>query len=130
MKGTLRFAAVVISTAILKLSAQTSPELALQTYAGLNITGTVGAVYAVECVPELAQTNNPSAWRCLEYMRLPSSPYLWVGGRSRGRHHEVMQVRATNDEDLLARRVRLAPGVVATADHGHPVAAAAVSSRS
>jgi formylglycine-generating enzyme required for sulfatase activity len=58
-------------------SAQTPPVLALQLYAGLSITGAVGAVYSVEYVTDLAQTNNPSAWRCLEYLQLPASPYLW-----------------------------------------------------
>jgi formylglycine-generating enzyme required for sulfatase activity len=35
-------------------------------------------VYSVEYVTDLAQTNNPSAWRCLEYLQLPASPYLWA----------------------------------------------------
>jgi len=35
-------------------------------------------VYSVECVTDLAQTNDPSAWRCLEYLQLPASPYLWA----------------------------------------------------
>ena len=50
----------------------------IQTYAGLTITGAVGTVYSVEYVTDLAQTNNPSAWRCLEYLQLPASPYLWA----------------------------------------------------
>jgi formylglycine-generating enzyme required for sulfatase activity len=52
--------------------------LGLQLYAGLSITGAVGTVYSVEYVTDLAQTNNPSAWRCLEYLQLPTSPYLWA----------------------------------------------------
>jgi len=35
-------------------------------------------VYSVEYVTDLAQTNTPSAWRCLEYLQLPASPYLWA----------------------------------------------------
>jgi formylglycine-generating enzyme required for sulfatase activity len=58
--------------------AQTPPELDLQLYAGLTITGTVGAVYSVEYVTDVAQTNNSSAWRCLEFLQLPASPYLWA----------------------------------------------------
>ena len=50
----------------------------LQLYAGLSITGAVGTVYSVEYVTDLAQTNNPSAWRCLEFLQLPASPYLWT----------------------------------------------------
>jgi len=58
--------------------AQTPAELGIQTYAGLTITGAVGTVYSVEYVTDLAQTNTPSAWRCLESLRLPASPYLWA----------------------------------------------------
>jgi formylglycine-generating enzyme required for sulfatase activity len=57
--------------------AQTPPELDLQLYAGLTITGTVGTVHSVEYVTDLAQTNTVSAWRCLEFLQLPASPYLW-----------------------------------------------------
>jgi hypothetical protein len=61
-------------------SAQTPAELDLQLYAGLTITGAVGTVYSVEYVTDLAETNNASAWRCLEFLQLPASPYLWVIG--------------------------------------------------
>ena len=59
-------------------SAQTPAELDIQLYAGLTITGAVGTVYSIEYVTDLAHTNNPSAWRCLEFLRLPASPYLWA----------------------------------------------------
>jgi hypothetical protein len=52
--------------------AQTSAQLAIQMYAGLSITETVGTVYSVEYVTDLAHTN---AWRCLEFLQLPASPY-------------------------------------------------------
>ena len=55
--------------------AQTPAQLAIQTYAGLTITGAVGTVYSVEYVTNLAQTN---AWRCLEFLQLPATPYLWA----------------------------------------------------
>ena len=58
--------------------AQTPAELDIQPYAGLTITGTVGTVYSVEYVTDLALTNTPSAWRCLEFVQLPASPYLWT----------------------------------------------------
>jgi hypothetical protein len=32
----------------------------------------------VEYVTDLTQTNNASAWRCLEFLQLPASPYLWA----------------------------------------------------
>jgi len=55
--------------------AQTAAELGIQTYAGLTITGAVGTVYSIEYVTDLAQTNS---WRCLEFLQLPASPYLWA----------------------------------------------------
>ncbi|HEY5910829.1 MAG TPA: formylglycine-generating enzyme family protein [Verrucomicrobiae bacterium] len=59
-------------------SAQTPPVLNVQVYPGLRITGTVGTVYSIQYVTDLAQTNNASAWRGLEFLRLPASPYLWT----------------------------------------------------
>ncbi len=58
--------------------AQTPPRLVLQLYAGLSITGAVGTVYLIEYVTDLAQTNRASAWRSLEFLQLPASPYLWA----------------------------------------------------
>ena len=55
--------------------AQTPPRLGLQLYAGLSITGAVGTVYQIQYVTDLALTN---AWRCLEFLQLPASPYLWA----------------------------------------------------
>src|ERR1051326_8012845 len=48
--------------------AQTAAGLDLQLYAGLSITGTVGTVYSVEFITDLAQTND---WRCLAFLQLP-----------------------------------------------------------
>ena len=53
---------------------QMPPGLNLKLYAGLSITGTVGTVYSVECVTDLAHTND---WRCLTYLQLPATNYLW-----------------------------------------------------
>jgi formylglycine-generating enzyme required for sulfatase activity len=55
--------------------AQTAAGLDLQLYAGLSITGTVGTVYSVEFITDLAQTND---WRCLAFLQLPATNYLWV----------------------------------------------------
>jgi formylglycine-generating enzyme required for sulfatase activity len=52
--------------------------LDIQLYAGVTITGAVGTVYSIEYVTDLAQTNNASAWRCLEFLQQPASPYLWA----------------------------------------------------
>ncbi len=78
MKTPIRLAVAAFVTALFNLSAQTPPELGIQTYAGLTITGAVGTVYSIEYVSDLAQTNNPSAWRCLEFLQLPANPYLWA----------------------------------------------------
>jgi formylglycine-generating enzyme required for sulfatase activity len=61
-----------------RASAQTPAGLSIQIYAGLSISGEVGTVYSIEYVTDLAQTNTPSAWRCLEFLQLPASPYLWA----------------------------------------------------
>jgi len=58
-----------------RASAQSPAGLNLQLYAGLSITGAVGTVYSVEYVTDLAQTNS---WRCLAFLQLPASPYLWA----------------------------------------------------
>ncbi len=44
--------------------------LDLQLYAGLTLTDAVGTVYSIEYVTDLAQTNNVSAWRGLEFLHL------------------------------------------------------------
>jgi formylglycine-generating enzyme required for sulfatase activity len=54
--------------------AQTTAALGIQTYAGLSITGAVGSVYSVEYVTDLARTNE---WRCLTFLQLPATNYLW-----------------------------------------------------
>lgn len=58
--------------------ADTVAGLDIQLYAGLTITGAVGTVYQIQYVTDLAQTNNASAWSCLEFLQLPASPYLWA----------------------------------------------------
>jgi hypothetical protein len=74
MKRALRFAVVIAGLAVMNSSAQSSADLDIRLYAGLTITGSVGSVYSVEYVTDLAQTNNASAWRCLECLQLPASP--------------------------------------------------------
>ena len=58
-------------------AAQTPPELDVQTYAGLTVTGEIGKVYSIEYVTDLTDPAE-SDWRCLEYLQLPASPYLWA----------------------------------------------------
>jgi len=68
-----------------KVYAQTPAGLSIQTYAGLTITGAVGTVYSIEYVNEPHETN--SDWRCLTFLKLPRSPYVWgdVTGPATGR---------------------------------------------
>jgi hypothetical protein len=75
---TLILAAFAGCVIIPRSSAQTEPTLGINCYAGLSITGNVGTVYSVEYVTGLAQTNTSTAWRCLEFLQLPASPYPWL----------------------------------------------------
>ena len=61
-----------------RAGAQTPAELKLQIYAGLTITGQAGTVYSIEYLSDLAQSNAPAAWHCLEFLQLPASSYLWA----------------------------------------------------
>src|SRR5512137_1905701 len=61
-----------------RATAQSQAGLDIQLCAGLTVTGAVGTLYQIEYVTDLAQTNTPSAWRCLEFLQLPASPYLWA----------------------------------------------------
>jgi hypothetical protein len=61
-----------------RASAQTPAVLDIQIFAGLTITGAVGTVNAIEYDTHLAHRINPGAWRCLEFLQLPATPYLWA----------------------------------------------------
>ncbi|MHC1767469.1 MAG: formylglycine-generating enzyme family protein [Verrucomicrobiia bacterium] len=78
MNFALRLIVTAIGLAAYSATGQTPASFAIQTFAELTITGAVGTVYSVEYVTELAQTNNSSAWRCLELLQPPASPYLWA----------------------------------------------------
>lgn len=54
------------------------PSLSLALYAGLTITGRVGANHRIEYATELA----PEEWRTLAEIALPESPYLFVDRES------------------------------------------------
>jgi len=57
------------------ISAQAQATLDLQLYAGVSITGTVGAVYAIQATTDLAATNS---WVAVDFVRLPATNYLWT----------------------------------------------------
>jgi formylglycine-generating enzyme required for sulfatase activity len=71
--------------------AQTPAGLDAQLYAGLTVTGEIGAVYQIQCVTDLAQASNPDAWHCLEFLQLPTSPYLWTDKSSPATAHRFYQ---------------------------------------
>jgi len=52
-----------------------SYPLTVQLYAGLQVQGTIGAVYSIQCTSDLNQTNS---WQTLTNLTLPSSPYLYI----------------------------------------------------
>ena len=58
--------------------AQTRAALDIQVFAGLSITGAIGTVYSIDYVTNLGLANELNAWRCLEFVQLPASPYLWL----------------------------------------------------
>ncbi|MCK6372380.1 MAG: formylglycine-generating enzyme family protein, partial [Gammaproteobacteria bacterium] len=63
------------------------PEsLTLAMYPGLTLSGSVGAIYEIQYRDDLSDMNDAGVWRSLEYLRLPSSPYVWTdrtGGLNR-----------------------------------------------
>lgn len=71
---------LILGASVLRVSAAipTPLELNLRTYAGLTISGAVGTVYSIEYVGDLAHANDGSSWRCLEFLQLPASPFLWI----------------------------------------------------
>jgi len=66
-----------LTVAILNLAAQGTAEVRVRTYAGLTVLGVVGGVYSIECLPDLTEPAS-GRWRCLEYLQLPASPYVWI----------------------------------------------------
>jgi formylglycine-generating enzyme required for sulfatase activity len=49
----------------------------LDLFSGLTFIGEIGKVYSIEYVTDLTEPAE-SDWRCLEYLQLPASPYLWA----------------------------------------------------
>jgi formylglycine-generating enzyme required for sulfatase activity len=77
MNKTIRLTIVALILAAFNRCAQNEAELNIATYAGLTITGETGKVYSIEYVTDLTDPAE-SDWRCLEYLQLPASPYLWA----------------------------------------------------
>ncbi len=94
----------LVGLAILSLSARvvaaTPAELGLQLYAGLSVSGTVGAVYQIQYTTNLAQADDPAAWRCLEFLQLRAPTTFWtdnsVPASGRRFYRAVQQSPLTN----------------------------------
>jgi formylglycine-generating enzyme required for sulfatase activity len=76
LKKTKLFWAVIASvTATISAFGQTPPTLDLHLFAGVNIIGTTGGVYAVQGTSDLTQSNS---WMSLAFVQLPTTNFLWV----------------------------------------------------
>jgi formylglycine-generating enzyme required for sulfatase activity len=49
----------------------------IQLHGGLTIIGEIGDVFLIEYSTDLPEPAE-AEWRCLEFLQLPTSPYLWV----------------------------------------------------
>lgn len=91
----MAFAAAALLAGAARTPAQTPPATVIpQLYLGhlgLTITGAVGSNYLVQCVTDLAQSNN---WQTLTNFALPGSPYLWVDTSGAATHHRYYRVVA------------------------------------
>jgi len=65
---------LVVGFFMLPSPVRSQAELDVQTFAGLTITGETAEVYSVEYALDANQTD----WRCLEFVQLVQSPYLWI----------------------------------------------------
>ena len=86
MNSTIRRASLGLllgaATCLLQtLDAQTGPILEAQMYAGIAVTGTVGATYTIEATTNLALTNG---WVALTNVVMPASPWVYIDYASLG----------------------------------------------
>ncbi len=71
----LGLGAMISSIIAQSTSAQTSPVLGAQLYAGVTITGTTGGLYAVQASTD---PSNSNSWSCVALVQLPATNYLWT----------------------------------------------------
>jgi formylglycine-generating enzyme required for sulfatase activity len=64
-----------VGQAVPQIFAQTAPALDIGLYAGLNVTGDVGAIYAIQYTKDLSQITE---WRTLTFVKLASPADLWT----------------------------------------------------
>jgi formylglycine-generating enzyme required for sulfatase activity len=106
-----------------RATAQSPAGLVIQPYAGLTITGSVGTVYSIEYVTDLAQSNTPGAWVSLELLQLPYNPYLWVDKSLPATGQRFYRAEVfTNDTAFLTNMALIPAGsftMGATTNMGH-----------
>jgi formylglycine-generating enzyme required for sulfatase activity len=74
LKIEILLCAVIVGAGV-PVFGQAPAVLDLRLFAGVNISGTTGAVYAVQSTQDLAQSNS---WTSLAMIQLPTTNYLWV----------------------------------------------------
>ena len=78
---------LAIGAFILPAVAEDQASIEAQTYGGIKIFGTVGAVYAIQ------QTlTPPHGWQCIDILQLPRSPYVWVDTAEPARGHRFYRI--------------------------------------
>ena len=75
LRGVFLLAAILASFSSSALPL-TPARLSLAPASGLTVTGAVGSIYAIQCATSLSQ---PTPWRGLALLQLPSTPYLVPG---------------------------------------------------
>ena len=71
----LALGTLILSAAAHSASGQTPPVLGMQLYAGVNITGSVGSIYAIQ---SSADPSNTNGWGCVALVQLPATNYIWT----------------------------------------------------
>ena len=102
--------AVVLFAAPLPATALTPAQLRLSMKSGLEVTGAVGALYAIDYTTNLAQANG---WQPLTNLVLPASPYLVPGTAPSPNGCRFYRAVALNSPTNPAHMVFIPPGVFA-----------------
>lgn len=87
----LHLACLFVGLAVRDLPAQNPAGLAIETYAGVTLTGAVGAVYILQSSTNPA---NPDGWRASGIVQLPSTPYLWMDTSASAAGHRFYRTMA------------------------------------
>src|SRR5262245_52312963 len=90
------------------LSAQTPPNLDIHLFAGVNITGAVGSIYAVQSTSDLTQSNS---WTSLTFLQLATTNHLFIDTSSSAEgtrfYRALLQTPPTNMVFIPANTFRM-----------------------